>query len=334
MHLNPADQTQTLDDIVTAWKTHERTWTSDACVPEVSFENTPKTEPTLNLGDHKITLDEKAITQLCLFYKIPSAFFGRLTPAEKHFVMNARIDHTGGEVTIAYTRTGITDVRKPSQPRLDVEEFTNVARQLYPLYSTVLNAELTPDHLVLDVLSNHVPIPSKRGLIHGGIRLAQNRKQNLAPTVSPILYHEDTTTTVEIIDPSLKIDARGVALEKVAERLAAEALRADARLTHDVEALDDLTNVTIEGDRITRLHRVAAEHNMPVRPLADITVAMSRTDEPTMFDLVIAIANSANNPKLRDPAKRTTRTRLQTIAGAIVNDHAERCSNCHALVAA
>ncbi|MFE6000362.1 hypothetical protein ACFQ6C_26435 [Streptomyces sp. NPDC056454] len=325
----------TLDDVAARWKTSERTWTSDACVPETRFETEDSTRPVLALGDHEIPLDEDATRQLCTFYKIPGAFFDRLTPAEKHYVMNSRIQHTGGEVSISYTRTGITDVRKPTQPRLDVEEFVHAALKAYPHDSTVLNATLTPEHVVLDVLSNNVPLPTmKYGLLSNGVRLAQNRKQNLAPTVSPILYHEDSTTTIQIIDPALKIDARNVAVEKIAERLAAETLRADARLTHDTEALDDLATIPIGGDRITRLHRIAAEHKMPVRPLADITVALSRNDEPTMLDLVLAIANAANTPKLADPSKHVVRTKLQTIAGAIVNDHAERCSNCHALVAA
>lgn len=326
--------TRTLADVYADWKSHDRSWNTDACVPTVDFDKEVGVVPTISLGDHQINLDEEAISQLCSFYEIPRAFFGRLTNAEKHYVMNSRIEHTAGEVTIEYNDLGITTVRKPSQPRLDVEQFARIAHRIFPSGATVLDDWFTPDDLRLDVI-NPLPTIGVEGPVYAGIRFAQNRKQNLAPTVNPILFHQDTTTVIQIPDWSLKIDARGVSIEKIAERLEAEALRADARLDSDIRHLLSLQRTSIAGDRITRLHRVAAEHGLPVRPLADVTVALSRTDEPTMFDLVLAIANAANAPKLiGDPAKLTTRTKLQAIAGAIVTDEAERCEACHALVAA
>ncbi|MEU6362230.1 hypothetical protein [Streptomyces albidoflavus] len=330
MHLRePA--TRTLADLDQEWKFRDRTWTSDACVPEADFNKLPNVAPTLSLGDHAISLDDDAVAQLCAFYGIPTAYFGRITPAERHYAMNARIDHADGEVTITYNSTGITDVRKPSKPRLDPEEFIRIAHRLFTARSTVLDAWVSPDELRLDILDNTLAL---EGDLHGGLRFTQNRKNNLAPTVNPILFHEPTTTVIHIPDPSLRIDARGVTPEKIAERLAAEALRAEARIPSDADHLTRLANTPISGDRTTRLHRLAAEHNLPVRPLADITIALSRQEAPTLLDLVLAIANAANAPKLRDPGKRTVRTRLQEIAGAIVVDEAERCDRCYALVEA
>jgi hypothetical protein len=329
MHLREPSTT-TLADLDLAWKNRDREWTSDACVPSVDFPREAKHEPSILLGDHEITLDEQAIELLCAFYQIPTAYFRRITAEERHFVMNMRMTHAEGEVTITYNDRGITDVRKPTKPRLEAEEFVRIAHRLYPASSTVLDAWITPDELHLDVLAHHV-----EDGIQGGLRFRQNRKQNLAPTVAPILFHEDTTTVIEIPDPSLKIDSRGVSVDKVGERLAAEALRADARLHNDAQHLLRLANTSVAGDRIIRLHRVAAEHKMPVRPLADITVALSRNNEPTLLDMTLAIANTANAPKiLQDPDKRKLRATLQHIAGAVVVDEAERCNSCHALVAA
>ncbi|MFJ4902806.1 hypothetical protein [Streptomyces sp. NPDC088727] len=332
MHLRePA--TRTLVDVSAEWKSHERSWNSDACVPEVDFTKEIGVSPTISLGDHKINLDEEATDRLCSFYEIPRAFFNRLTNDEKHFVMNARIQHTSGEVTVEYGHRGITDVRRPSQPRLEVEVFARIAHRIFPSTATVLNDWVTPDDLRLDVIGL-LPMLGRNGAVYGGLRLTQNRKSNLAPTVSPILFHEDTTTIIEIPDPSLKIDARKVSIEKIAERLEAEALRAEARTSSDISHLFSLGNTFIGGDRITRLHRIAAEHGLPVRPLADVTVDLSRTDEPTMFDLVVAIANAANAPKIQDAGKRAVRTKLQAIAGAIITDEAERCGACSAVLAA
>ncbi|MGW9067854.1 hypothetical protein ACWGQT_00180 [Streptomyces yangpuensis] len=321
--------TRTLATLSEEWKSHDRTWTSDACVPEVDYDKPHSVAPTLSLGDHTINLDDDATARLCAFYQIPHAYFGRITPAERHFALNSRIDHAEGEVTIDYNATGVTDVRKPSKPRLEAREFLQIAHRLYPSSATVLDAWVTSDDLRLDVIGHQLG-----NGIHGGIRLAQNRRQNLAPTVNPILYDAATTTTVQINDPSLRISARGVAVEKIAERLAAEALRADARLSTDTKHFVDLFKTSITGDATTRLHRVASEHGLPVRPLADITVAISRHQEPTLADLVIVIANAANAPKLQDPGKRNVRTKLQAIAGSIITDQADRCTTCHATLAA
>jgi hypothetical protein len=329
MHLREPSTT-TLADLDRTWKNRDREWTSDACVPSVDFPKAPGVEPTVLLGDYEITLDEKAIELLCAFYQIPTAYFRRITPEERHFVMNMRMTNALGEVTITYNDRGLTDVRKPTKPRLESEEFVRIAHRLYPASSTVLDAWVTADELRLDVLGRHVDDG-----IWGGLRFSQNRKQNLAPTVAPILFHDVTTSVIEIPDRSLKIDARGVSVDKIGERLAAEALRADARLPKDAEHLLGLQRSSIAGDRIIRLHRIADEHNMPVRPLAEITVALSRTDEPTLLDMVLAISNTANSPKiLQDPDKRKLRATLQHIAGAVVVDEAERCNSCHALVAA
>ena len=329
MHIRELPST-TLADLDLAWKNRDREWTSDACVATVDFPRDVRVEPTVLLGDHEITLDEKATDLLCAFYQIPTAYFRRITAEERHYVMNMRMNHAEGEVTITYNDHGVTDVRKPTKPRLEAEEFVRIAHRLYPASSTVLDAWVTADELRLDVLGRH----AEDG-IWGGLRFGQNRKQNLAPTVAPILLHEDTSTVIEIPDPSLKIDARGVSVDRIGERLAAEALRADARLTQDADHLLALARNAIAGDRIMRLHRIAAEHKLPVRPLADITVALSRNDEPSMLDMALAIANTANAPKiLQDPDKRKLRATLQAIAGAVVVDEAERCTSCHALVAA
>ncbi|MGA5598469.1 hypothetical protein ACPCSE_29965 [Streptomyces cellulosae] len=328
MHLREIPAT-TLADLDRSWKNRDREWTSDASVPRVEFPDAPGVEPTLFLGDHGITLDDQAIALLCAFYQVPTAYFRRITPEERHFVMNARMDHAEGEVTIAYNDLGVTDVRKPTKPRLEPEEFVRIAHRLYPSTSTVLDAHITPEELRLDVLGHEV-----EDGIRGGLRFGQNRKQNLAPTVAPILYHEETTTVIEIPDPSLRIDARGISVDRIAERLAAEALRADARLHNDAQHLLRLRRTSIAGDRILRLHRVAAEHGLPVRPLSDITIELARNDEPTLLDLALAIGNAANNPKIAlDPTKRAVRSKLQSIAGAVVADESERCENCHALVA-
>lgn len=321
-------ETRTLEDISKIWSTYSTTWNSDACTPSVDFTYKESEKPLLLLGDHEIPLSEDTCNRLCTFYGIPTAFFKRLTVEEKHYVLNARIDHTIGEVTITYNRWGLVDIRKPSQPRLEAEHYLAAARRVMSRHSEVIDAVLTPDVLHLDVLHPH----ASDG-IQPGIRITQNRKANLSPVVSPLLHHTATSSLIHIPDASLRIDSRGQSVERIADLLAGLTLRADARLHTDTEAFLDLVNTPLGNDqeRMTRLNRVAEEHKLPARSLAQVTAAVASTEEPNLQHLVLAIANAANAPALEEERKRGARTKLQAIAGAVVNDHAARCSKCYAL---
>ena len=319
-------ETKTLEEISRRWTIHYRTWNSDASAPRVDFTREEAETPLLLLGDHEIPLSEDTTARVCTFYGIPTAFFKRLLREEQHYILNSRMDYAVGEVSIAYNSRGLVDIRKPSQSRLESEHVLQAIHQAMSRHSEVIEAVWSPDALHLDVLQ-----PTASDGIQCGLRFTQNRKANLAPTVRPLLFHTDSTSLLEIPDASLRIDARNQSAERIAELLGAEAQRAAARLQHDADAFRDLANTTIDGDRITRLHRVAEEHNLPVRPLADITAALSRADTPTLQHLALAIANAANASALADPHKRALRGRLQAVAGAVVTDHAARCSKCYAL---
>lgn len=321
------EPTATLADIAPGWQSDDRTWTSDACTPNVDL--TDYGRQVLHLGDHPLLLDDQALAQLCAFYAIPTAFFGRLTSEERHYLMNSRIAHADGEITITYNRHGVTDIRKPSQARLDPQDFIHIARQLTPDHTLALDHWHTADDVRLDLLTHPELAPG----IDGGIRLAQNRKNNLAPTVAPLLYHCETTAIIQIPDASLRIDSRNQPADKIIHLLQGEALRAQARLSHDAKALRALFAEPLDNE-VTRLQRVADEHGIPVRSLADVSMGLAAEETPTLATLALAIAGAANNPKLAPHNKRGARTKLQTIAGAVVSDHAQRCTACQALIPA
>jgi hypothetical protein len=316
----------TLDELAEEWNSLDRTWSADACVPEVDLTYDEHETPVIKLGDHAIPLNEDAVDRLCGFYKIPTAFFGRITVEERQYVLSHRIQHAPGEIEITYNRTGVTDVRTPAQSRLEPEQFIDVAARLYP-GAEVIDYWATADDLRLDIACT-----TELHGVHQGLRIHQNRKQNLAPTIAPLLIHAASTSVLQVPDPSLKVTVKKRTAEQVVEQLYGEGLRAGARFRSDVESLEALRHESIAEDRIQRLHRVADEHGLPVRQLAELTATLSATDEPTLYDLAITIANVANSPKLADPSKRGARTRLQTIAGALVTDHADRCTTCHAIV--
>ncbi|GAA1979008.1 hypothetical protein [Kitasatospora viridis] len=325
----------TLAELATKWTSRTRSWTSDACTPEVDLLREGSERPTISLGDHTIPLSEHGTDQLCAFYKIPKAFFHRLTRHEQHTLLNSRIHNTLGEVTITYTdKGGLAEVLRPAQPRLAPEQFVQAALAVLPPDSVVIDSWSTTADLRLDVLQPHSATPGPDGHhISAGLRLGQNRAQNLAPWAAPLLHHSNGTV-LQIPDPALKIEARGASGDTLAELLAADAQRALARTENDQFALLDLARQSIAGDRITLLNRIAAEQKIPARSMAGISTHLSRLTAPSKYDLVLAIADAANAANLIGTNHRGVRTRLQTIGGQLVAHHAERCSHCHAALAA
>lgn len=317
---------RTIEDLSKMWANYHATWNSDASTPSVDFTYEDSERPLLILGDHEIPLSEDTTARLCTFYGIPTAFFKRLMNSEKHFILNSRIDYAVGEVTIDYNRHGVVDVRKPSQPRLEAEHFLSALERAMSRHAEVIDSLWSTDAMYVDVLH-----PMATDGIQPGLRIAQNRKANLSPTVSPLLYHAATTSLIQIPDASLRIDSRNQSVERIADLLAGEALRANARLDTDTEAFHALAHASLKGEAMTRLNRIAEEHKLPARSLAEITSTLASDEEPTLQHLVLAIANAAHAPALAEPHKRNARTKLQTIAGAVVNDHAARCTKCYAL---
>lgn len=314
----------TLADLADAWTVRHRTWTGDACVLTVSLA---KGAPTVSFGTQELPLDPDGTKALVAFYGVPVAFFDRLTPEERHYLLNSRIDHTPGEISLTYTGRRLIDALKPSQPRLEPAQFAAAAMAALPGDSKILECWNTPADLRIDALSpDGDPDGTQRG-----IRLGQNRKQNLAPWTAPILHNAKARALIHIPDPSLKIDARGADPQRIFELLSADVLRAWARTPHDMQALHDLSYEDVTEHRITRLHRLGAEHNIPARCLPRMDAALSRLDRPSAYDLALTIAAAAADEDIPQPGLRL---RLQTAAGRLVTDHAQRCSSCHALIAA
>ncbi len=320
----PAATPTTLADLADAWKVHHRSWTGDACILTVSLAEGPQ---TVTFGAKELPLDGIGLQALLSFYGIPLAFFDRLTGEERHYLLNSRIDHTPGEITLTYTSHHLIDALKPSQPRLDPFQFAMAATTALPSDSKILESWNTPTDLRIDVIApDGDPDGTQRG-----IRIGQNRKQNLAPWATPILYHAPSGAVVHITDPSLKIDARGADSDTLFNLLSSDVLRAWARTPHDLEALADLNHESVAQQRITLLHRIGAEHKIPGRYLPRMDAHLANLVDPTLQDVALTIAATAAAP---DIPQAGLRLRLQAAAGRIVTDHAQRCSSCHALIAA
>lgn len=325
--------TTTLNDVAADWRLTARSWTSDACVPTVRIiptEEEPEAHPAILLGDHPVPLDEHGTDQLLNFYKIPLSFFHRLSRAEQEFILNSRIDHAEGEITVNYSRHGVVEALKPSQPRLHPMDFVDAALKIVNGDAPVAQYWSTNADLRLDVINPLATADAPDGgTFTAGVRYGQNRKANTAPWVAPIMQHS-SGAIFQIPDPALKIEARKASAERIAERLCAEGIRAMARADNDLAAVTDLARVSIATDRITILNRVGSEQNIPARPLAMATAQLARLDSPSMYDLALSIAQAA---QMSTTLGENVRMRLQAVSGLLVAQHAERCGNCHALIA-
>lgn len=326
----------TLNDVAEKWKYTTRSWTTDACVPTVQIlppAEDPEAHPVVLLGDLPVPLDEHGVDQLLNFYQIPLAFFHRLTREEQDFILNSRIDYAEGEITLNYTGRGIVEALKPTQPRLHPMNFIEAALDLVNGSAQVPEHWSTTADLRLDILNPLATAPAPDGgLLTAGVRFGQNRKANLAPWAAPIVQHS-SGAVFQIPDPALKIEARRKPVEVIASLLAADGKRAMARSENDLATIYDLRNQSIASNRITILNRIGEEQNIPARPLAEVTTRLARIEHPTMYDLSLAIATSANSDALVGESGRSMRTRLQGISGRLVAEHAQRCGNCHARVA-
>lgn len=331
----------TLAELATEWDSLNRVWNSDACVPEARFphEDGDDRPDALLLGDLAVPLDDHGLDHVLIFYKIPNAFFRRQKAALQETLLNACIDAASDEVSITYNSRGIVEVLKPSQPRLHPLQFIEAARQAVPADARVIGYWLNAQDIRLDVVD---PTRSRSiksntlkpgSTLTPGVRFGQNRKQNLAPWVAPILQHS-SGAVLQIHDPSLRIEARRKTAETIAHLMTAEAVRAIERTDHDLDALVDLAGVDISANRITVLNRFGAEHKLPARPMAQLTTRFSRMSNTSMYDLALAVAEAAEADTLIGENNRNTRTRLQDAAGRIVADHAERCNRCFAAIAA
>ena len=338
MFLNDTAEYPTLDEVAEEWSRKTATWGGVGSDIHVSLD---QDEPKISFGDHEVDATKAGIEALAAQFQVPFKFLERVMPDEKPFILERRIERSEEmNLIVNYTtKDGIVEILPSGMKRLYPEDFIEVALDVLPGESTVVRHWSNPADLLLDVV---VPEGFDQGIggdrkvgdiSHGGIRIGQDRKRNLAPWTQTLIYRLACTNGMEIPDTTLKVDARGLETPEIVMALRAEARRAFEKVTETMQAFYDLREQRLGSDRTGILRKAAQENALPERSVGALEDALTaylvdegveNPDDATMFHLVNLITNMANSPDLSPAEAR----RLQRVGGAMVNDHAARCSFC------
>lgn len=332
----------TLDDLHTQLDRRQITWGGGLHQVEVKLDR-PEGERVVRFGEHEVPATKSGLDVLAKFVNIPGPFFGKITPEEQEFLLNRRMSHTGGELTLAFDQdNGISEVRKPGQTVIEPVRLVDSAIRVLTGDALVVEDWLTGDDFRVDII---VPEgfdrfiggdPGVGDITRGGVRIGQDRKNNLAPWVQGYTYRLVCTNGMELPDASLKVDVRHLDARQIEAAFEAEIRRATDRLEQDIQAFYDLRNEPVGDDPTGAMRRVATERGLPARTvgrLEDMVPAMvtEANGNPSMFDLVNVITNLANDPAMG--VRSTTVRGLQRSGGAVVHDHGTRCGTCHSRIA-
>lgn len=297
---------------------------------------------TIRLGEHEVPFTRAGMQVLAQHYEIPYKFLERITPTEQQFILDNRIQrYEDHHVVVRYTEKGVSEAYIPRDSRIDPYTIPErLMERVMDSDSLVVEWWNNPDEFRLDVIvpedyDKYIGGDRKVGdLTHGGLRIGQNRKQNLAPWVQPYLYRLACTNGMEVPDYGLKVDARGASAEDIVQMLMGEAKLAMDRVTDDIRHFYDLRTVKAADDRTGLLRRIAREQGVSDRTIGhledSLPDALLAEEEVTLFHLVNHVTNQANDPLLR--SNHNVRRTLERAGGAWVNDHAQRCDRCHSIL--
>lgn len=337
--------TLTLQDVADDWTTRSASWGGG--LHKVDVDLTSESRHIL-LGEHEVAVTPEGLTALGGHLGIPTKYLLRVPADEQEWMLKRRLERAAEEdISVSYTTDGgITEVSKSGARRITPEQITSIAVAVMPTESMVTDAWVSSQDLRLDVIA---PEDFGRGWVSGddtteyqwrgekkvgditgaGLRITQNRKQNLAPGVEKLMYRLACTNGYEVAKVTGRMDARGMGVEEMLVFLEGEARRLFGQVEDDIRAFYDMRNQPVSADRTGDLRRITQESGLPSRTVGLLEDALPEfvdgERDATMFDFINVITNYANSSSIRGNAART----LQRVGGSLISDHAARCKACH-----
>lgn len=322
---------QTLADVLEAWS--QSNSYANVHVDKVNMHLEDE-EPTIEFGEHTVPATEQGIEAIARFLGMPVRYVLDVPADEQQFMFEHRIQRHGDErLVVEFTSAGIESAVKSGKTIIRPYAIAEKVADWMPIESPVRDFWATPSDLRLDT---YLPVdwdgpgiggdPQVGDITHGGIRVFQNRKQNLAPGVRTFMYRLVCTNGMEILhEGASKIDARGKDDVEVVEELGF-AIRATMDLLEsDIRHFYDMRSQRIDDDRTGVFRRVAQDAGISDRAISRMEDRIAVVgSEPTMFDFANLITNAAN----ADPTSNMARS-LQRAGGSLVADHTARCPECH-----
>jgi len=285
----------------------------------------------ISVGGEDVPVTTQGLKAIGDWVEVPSKFLMRLDADLQQHLLSNLLDRQGaGVANVFYSDEGVEMVKDPKVKFIEPRRIVDMAIKVIDPQALAVDHWSTQDEFRLDVI---VPDDFDRGvggdlkkgdITKGGIRIAQDVKHNLAPSVSEFMYRLVCTNGMEIFDAGLKVDARGQTVDEVLAELEIAADHAFRRVEASIASFYDLREEKVDNPERSLL-RMAEEQNISDRILvsmADVVPAIE--GDVTMFDIVNLITNQANAPGMKSGPRR----KLEQAGGTIVGDHADRCSQC------
>lgn len=320
----------TLETVLEEW--HRSTSSANVDIDKVDVD-LEADQPTIRFGEHEVPSTERGLEALARYLGMPARYVLRVPPDEQQFMFSRRLDRSEeGRVVVEYTSAGIESVIKGGKTTIRPAEIVSKVAEYLPLESPVRDYWCTPADLRLDAYvpddwdGPHVGGDLKVGdITRGGVRVVQNRKQNLAPGAQTFLYRTVCTNGMEVVNRSLRVDARGKDEHEVLAELGFIVHQAFDAVESTIKHFYDMRTDKIAQDRTGVFRRVALDTGLSERVVGRMeNVLASMGDEPSMFDFANLITNQAN----AHPTTAAARS-MQQAGGSLVVDHSARCKTCH-----
>lgn len=295
---------------------------------------------TIRLNTSASTLEmpmtEQGVKALSKWLDVPFKFLERQDGDLKQHIVSSLIRKTSGDVAFEFNdQFGLLDARDPNALVISPRRYVEIASRVVSPDADVVEVNVSPELVQFEVVA---PQNFERGwggdrevgdLTVGGVRMGQNRKQNLAPFVQPYLYRLVCTNGMETRDDLLKVDARGQTVDEVLMSLEMQARQAFGRVESEIASFYSLRNERV-SDPTQTLIRMAGEAGLPDRTVLAIAERLPESvqdaNNVTMFDLINSITNAANDPAIRN--RVGVRRTMEQAGGQQVTSHIARCGHC------
>ena len=317
--------------------------TADVATREIEF-HLDANQANFRIGADEVPATRAGVLAFGDLLGVPSSFLNRVATElggrGPQFLLTELLQlYPKSALTVTYGPGGVSKVAEAGRHLIDAERIVSVATR-------VLGTDAAPVTRIIDTSQEfafdvRVPEDFDRGvggdrqvgdITAGGVRLSYNRKRNLAPAVQPYLYRLACTNGMSHLDPGLKVDARGLDVDTVLSELEAAAERAFSRVEDQIRAFYDLREQRVEHPERALL-AIAAERKIPERTttrLLRLASSDALPDDPSMFDIVNLVTNTANDGAIHNDGGRLI---LENAGGALVAAHEARCAHCQHRVA-
>lgn len=333
-----AEPATSLADVVEEWSHTSKQTNVHIDRVDVNLE---AEEPTLRLGETEVPANEVGLEVLARHLKMPVRYLLSCPPDEQQFMLTHRLHRMPDErIDMVYTdEQGLSEIREAGRFYVDPERIVDAVARVLPVTSPVRDYWADSNDLRLDVYTLEEDEAMARygggdravgDITRGGVRILQNRKENRMPEVETFLYRLWCSNGMEAPPETVteRLDGRRSDMQDVFDVEFESIVRNSlGNIESSINAFYDLRNQPLGDDPTGTLRRMAQDAGLSNLVVGRLEDALGAYTDPTMFDAVNMITNTANSQP-RTGAART----MQRAGGLVAADHRARCGQCHSVL--